>query len=174
MKHYKGFDRQTEADVNGDINLLEDFEGRTWGELKGTFSENTWKLGYTSSGVILSLQKDTAYSNIGGCHGVIEIAELPEGFSREEGPKWYFNTETNTVERDPLAYAYLKDKKIRTAVQKIQEHELMESMRPQAMMRMMARSEPSGSALWMNYLFDLQMVDTSLMEDIKWPEKPES
>lgn len=174
MKHYKGFDRQTEADVNGDINLLEDFECRTWGELKDTFNEDTWKLGYTSSGVILSLQKDTAYSNIGGCHGVIEIAELPEGFSRAEGPKWYFNTETNTVERDQLAYAYLKDKKIRTAVQKIQEHELMESMRPQTMMRMMAISEPSGSALWMNYLFDLQMVDTSLMEDIEWPEKPES
>lgn len=170
MKHYKGFDRQTEAEVKGDINLLEDFEGRTWGELKDTFEAGTWKVGYTRNGVILSLQQDANYSNIGGCFGVMELKELPEGFSRGDG-RWFFNVETDSIERDPLAYSYMKDKKIRMAVQKIQEHELMEAMRPSAMV-LMARSEPSESALWMNYLFDLQMVDTSLMEDIEWPEKP--
>lgn len=171
LKHYVGFDRQTEDEVKGDIMRLEATCGRTWGELKDTFEKHTWKVGYTRHGVILSLQQDTKFSNIGGCYGVCEIEALPDGYVRAENHKWYFNTDTNQIERDPLLYEHLKDKRIRTAIRKIQEHELLDSMRPQAAV-LMATSGPTEHALWMNYLFDLQFVDTSLMEDIEWPEKP--
>lgn len=172
LKHYVGFDRQTEEEVKGDIMLLEDTSGKTWEELRKTFKENTWKVGYTRNGVILSLQQDTRFSNIGGCYGVCEIEELPSEYVRSENYKWFFNMETNQIERDPLLYEHLKDKKIRTALRKIQEHELLDSMRPRGAV-LAATNGPTEHALWMNYLFDLQFVDTSLMEDIKWPEKPE-
>lgn len=173
LKHYVGFDRQTEDDVKGNIMLLEETSGKTWGELMKTFKEYTWKVGYTRHGVILSLQQDTTLSNIGGCYGVCELEELPKDYLRSENYKWYFNTETNKIERDPLLYEHIKDKKVRTALRKIQEHELLDSMRPSSAATLMRTQGPSDHALWMNYLFDLQFVDTSLMEDIKWPDKPE-
>lgn len=177
LKHYVGLDRLTEKEVQGDIMKLEDSEGRTWKDLMFTFRKDTWKVGYTQHGVILSLQQDTRHSNIGGCYGVCEVESLPEEYDRAENYKWYFNTETCQVERDPLMYEYMKNKRIEQAVNKVKEHELLESMRPASrsamLMAMPGPVEPTDHALWMNYLFDLQFVDTSLMEDIKWPDKPE-
>lgn len=178
LKHYVGFDRQSDEDVNGDINLLEDIEGRTWGDLKDTFSKDTWKVGYLKSGLILSLQQDVMCSNIGGCYGVCEIERLPDGYSRKEGYKWYFNVDTLHIERDPLFYEHIRDKKMKTAIQNIQIHEIKEAMAPRPVMFFATTEapvvEPIDSALWMNYLYDLARVDTSLMEDIKWPEKPKT
>lgn len=174
LKHYVGLDRLTEKEVQGDIMKLEDSEGRTWKELMNTFEKRTWKVGYTQHGVILSLQQDTRYSNIGGCYGVCEVESLPEEYNREENYKWFFNTDTCQVERDPLMYEYIKNKRIEQAVSKIKEHELLDSMLPTTRSAvLMATPGPTDHALWMNYLFDLQFVDTSLMEDIEWPEKPE-
>lgn len=173
LKHYVGLDRLTEKEVRGDIMKLEDSEGRTWKELMDTFEKHTWKVGYTQHGVILSLQQDTRHSNIGGCYGVCEVETLPEEYDRSENYKWYFNTETCQVERDPLMYEYIKNKRIEQAVNKIKACELLDSMRPQGATMLMRTQGPTDHALWMNYLFDLQFVDTSLMEDIKWPDKPE-
>lgn len=178
LKHYVGFDGQTCEEVGGNINRLKDSEGRTWKELKKTFSKGTWKVGYTKQGGILTVQKDVNLANIGGCYGVCEIENIPKEFTRAEGYKWYFNVDTLQIERDPLLYEHLRDKKMKTAIQNIQIHEIKEAMTPRPAMFFATSEapvvEPMDSALWMNYLYDLARVDTSLMEDIEWPEKPKT
>lgn len=179
LKHYTGFDSKTYEEVNGDIDKLVDSKGRTWKELKKTFSKDTWKVGYLKQGGILTLQKDINMANIGGCYGVCELEKIPKEFTRSEGYKWFFNEETLQIERDPLLYEHLRDKKMRTAIQNIQISQIKEEMKPRPAMFFATSeapvvTEPMDSALWMNYLYDLARVDTSLMEDIEWPDKPKT
>lgn len=143
-----------------------------WEELRESFEfTESFKVGYNEEGTIWSCGKDPKWMNVAGCVGVLEVESLPEPWNGGAG--WWVNAEKGAIERDPLMNPWLKQRKIETAIRKIQETELLESMRPATFIALPgARMEPSDSALWMNYLFDLSRIDETVNEDIEWPEKP--
>lgn len=147
-----------------------------WETLKGTFdSTESFKVCYNKEGTILGALTDPEELHVADCVGVLEVDSLPEPWNQSVG--WWVNAEKGIVERDPLMNPWIKRRKMDNAIRKIQEAELLESMKPSPRTSMFMAMptqhvEPSESALWMNYLFDLSKVDETVNEDISWPEKP--
>lgn len=148
-----------------------------WESIKDTFdSEDSFKVCYNKEGTILGAIKNPKELNVEGCVGVLEVPSLPEPWNQSVG--WWVNADKGVIERDPLMNPWIKRRKMDYALRKIQEAELLESMRPTSRSAMFialpnAQVEPLDSAMWMNYLFDLSKIDETVNEDLEWPTKPE-
>lgn len=168
LKHYTGFDKMTFEESQGVLDVLPSDCGSTWGELKHTFRKDTWKVGYGANGGIWTINKDIDLVCMGGCRGVIEIEEIPEGYF-EEQHTFYFDESLLQIVRDPIWYQRMHERRVMKAVTKLKQYEFEDMFAPKAKT---ISTEPTDFAMWMNYLFDLKQIDVTQLNHIVWPEQP--
>lgn len=170
MQHYKNFrqyfptveERPDFKDlIEAGVGFEMDEDGRDWYDLRDTFQPDTYKVVYFEGGDILQMETDVDSLCPHGMAGVVELAEVPEGCTRETLYKYIFDGEKVKLNVD--YFKDLKEFKMTKASRKVAEY--------QDFLEMGADVEKQLQE-WREYRLALFKVDVSLMDDIEWPKAP--
>lgn len=165
---------------DGEVFFLESEDGQDWYECQQSFADDTVKIMYDASGIVVSAVVDPVGQREGtrpvsmfwpDGFSVAEVAAVPDGFE-SDGKSWKF------LNGEVVRRVYTADELIAQAQAKkaslLDEASAAIAPLERAVKYGVATdAEKSKLEEWERYSIELSRVDVSKAPDIEWPEKPE-
>jgi len=180
MKTYKNFTRYTPDEGIPGVMYMKDEDGNDWYTLQSSFADDTMKIAWDSTGLIIDAKKDVAKLVPLGLN-VTELSadSVPDGFPGEATSRWVFDgkkvTEKPLTAEEWQARAEQQRQSLITAAS-----ETMTPWEREANAGILDDDDKASLIEWTKYAKALRKLDISAVKDeagynaIVWPEKPDN
>lgn len=149
--------------ITNGVGFEMDDQGRDWYDVRELFQKDTFKVVYDFNGTVFQCEKDVNELCPHGMAGVVELETVPDGLRRDTNNRYRFDG--TSVVPNPEYYKALKDYRLKRSSEMISMYRDLEEL---------GADVSDILQKWREYRLAVFNVDLSKMEDIMWPEKPES
>lgn len=161
LKNLQSYDPKDHP-LSGGIAFLISDDGLDWYESQSLFKNDTWKLEYRSDGTVVAATQDVSALFPAG-NSVVEMEELPEGFSVNED--WKVSSGALFKDNGKVATKEI-------ALRASEANEIISVLSSERDAGIISDDDLNRWKAWIVYRKALRELDVTA-DEIEWPDKPE-